>query len=129
MDAVLCIRPRPGDADPRFEPGGPVVATGREWPLAPLLHAVDAVVTLSSTVGLEGHLAGTRVVQIIGTPFDDATPWLRFGIADLAVPLDAVCPALEEVLKLPRRQPPVMGAAAPRVADVLRRVLVNLCRE
>jgi hypothetical protein len=65
-DAVLCVRPRPGQAAPSLPPGPQFVVTGQDWPLPPLLHAVDTVVTLTSTVGLEGHLAGARLVQVLG---------------------------------------------------------------
>ena len=121
-DVVLCIRPRPGE-EVSIESRGPVLVTGRDWPLPPLLHAVDVVVTLGSTVGLEGYIAGTRVVQVLGTPFDDATPWVRFGIADRAVELGQLVPALEELLNLPRRERARMELAAPQVAEVLRNVL------
>ncbi|MBK9441734.1 MAG: hypothetical protein IPN53_10630 [Comamonadaceae bacterium] len=76
-DCVLCIRSRPGEAllaapaDPR------IALTGQDWPLAPLLHATDLVVTLTSTVGLEGHLAGCRLIQVLGSVFDNAMPLAR----------------------------------------------------
>jgi hypothetical protein len=122
-EAVLCIRPRPGDPDPAVGPHRSVVVTGSDWPLAPLLHAVDVVVTLSSTVGLEGHIAGARVIQITGTPFDEATPWLKAGVADRAVPLADLAAALSEVIHVGRRGGAPTDAAAPKVIKVLRRVM------
>jgi hypothetical protein len=133
-DAVLCIRPRAGqqmqlDAlDPRLRgddgkaraDDGRVVVTGQDWPLAPLLHAVGTVVTMTSTVGLEGHLAGARLVQVTGSVFDEAMPLARFGVADAAVPLQELPAALDRVTRLPRRPLAQSGVAATsRVLSVL----------
>lgn len=119
-DVVLCVRPRPGEVEPRLETSERVVLTGSSWPLTPLLHAVDIVVTVNSTVGLEGHIAGARVIQILGTPFDSATPWLEFGIADRAVELNELIPALEEVRRLRRHEGWRLGKATPQVVEILR---------
>lgn len=122
-DAVLCVRPRAGEtphplpADPR------VVVTGQDWPLPPLLAATDVVVTLNSTVGLEGFLAGARVIQVLGSVFDEAMPLARFGLADAAVPLDGLAPALQQWVRMPRRATAPLSAATPRVLSVLREFL------
>lgn len=126
-DAVLCIRPRPGqqfnlDAlDSRLRGNdGKIIVTGQDWPLPPLLHAVDTVVTLTSTVGLEGHLAGARLVQVTGSVFDEAMPLERFGVADAAVPVAGLGEALDRVTRLGRRPLAQSGVAATsRVLSVL----------
>lgn len=123
-DAVLCIRPRAGEPGPVLPAEGRVVITGQDWPLPPLLHAVDAVVTLTSTVGLEGHLCGARLVQVRGSVFESAMPLARFGVADAAVPLDALHPALDRWAREPRRPPGrAAEAATPRVVRVLAEFL------
>jgi hypothetical protein len=123
-DAVLCIRPRAGEPAPALPAGGRVVVTGQDWPLPPLLHAVDAVVTLTSTVGLEGHLCGARLVQVLGSVFDSAMPLARFGVADAAVPLDALHPALDRWTREPRRTPGQAAVpATPRVVRALAEFL------
>ncbi|MBA2964149.1 MULTISPECIES: UDP-glycosyltransferase [Ramlibacter] len=119
-DAVLCVRARAGQALPALPPSPRIVATGQDWPLHPLLHAVDTVVTLTSTVGLEGRLAGTRLVQVLGSVFDDAMPLARFGLADAAVPLAGLPDALEQATRAGRH--PAVGAgsaATPRVVAEL----------
>jgi len=119
-DAVLCVRPRPGQAAPELPEGGQFILTGQDWPLPPLLHAVGTVVTMTSTVGLEGHLAGTRLVQVLGSVFDEAMPLARFGIADAAVPVDGLPGALDAVTRLGRRPLAQSGVAATgRVLSVL----------
>jgi hypothetical protein len=123
-DAVLCVRPRAGQPPPTLPEDPRIVLTGQDWPLPPLLHAVDLVVTLTSTVGLEGHLAGARLVQVLGSVFDDAMPLARFGIADAGVPLAQLPATLDDVSRTGRRAAPTAEAgAAARVAAVLHAFL------
>jgi hypothetical protein len=104
-DCVLCIRPRAGHA-PMALPGDPqIVIAGQDVDLPALLQAVDLVVTLNSTVGLEGHFAGTRLVQILGSVFDQAMPLKRYGVADEAVAIADVAAALDRCVLLPRNLP------------------------
>lgn len=118
-DSVLCVRPRAGEFPPSLPMDQRIVITGQDWELPPLLHAVDLVVTLSSTVGLEGFLAGSRVVQVLGSVFDAAMPLARFGLADEAVPLEGLARALDHWSAMPRRPAQAGQSAAVRVADVL----------
>jgi hypothetical protein len=100
------------------------VRTGQDWPLAPLLHAVDLVATLTSTVGLEGHLAGARLVQVQGSVFDAAMPLGRFGIADAVVPVDGLSAAAEHWSRQPRHAAGADAATATAaVLSVLREFL------
>ena len=123
-DAVLCVRPRAGDPPPALPRSLQVCLTGQDWPLAPLLHAVDAVVTLTSTVGLEGHQAGARLVQVTGSVFDEAMPLGRFGIADEAVPVDGLPAALDRCTRMGRRHPKGGDSSATaRVAGVVAEFL------
>ncbi|NML46884.1 hypothetical protein HHL11_24275 [Ramlibacter sp. G-1-2-2] len=125
-DVVVCIRPRPGDASHRLEDQPRLQLTGGpDWPLPPLLNAVDLVVTVNSTVGIEGGLAGARVIRVLGTPWDAETPWERFGLADGAVDLPRLAPALDAVSRLPRRDatgdaPLATAAVLGVVRDMLR---------
>ncbi len=120
-DCVLCIRPRAGEALPVSPPDPRIIFAGQETSLPTLLHAVDMVVTLNSTVGLEGHLAGTALVQVLGSVFDDAMPLKRYGIADEAVSEADIGAALSRCVHQRRRQPEQLHAnATGRVLDVLR---------
>jgi len=120
-DCVLCIRPRAGLA-PMVLPDDPrIVVTGQDVSLPALLHAVDLVVTLNSTVGLEGHLAGARLVQILGSVFDNAMPLKRYGVADEAVALDGLAAALDRCIRLTRKLPsPLQKNATGNVLEVIR---------
>ncbi|MES2401782.1 MAG: UDP-glycosyltransferase [Pseudomonadota bacterium] len=123
-DCVLCIRPRAGEDLPVVPSDPRIVFAGQETSLSVLLQAVDLVVTLNSTVGLEGHLAGTVLVQVLGSVFDDAMPLKRYGIADEAVPEADIGAALDRRVHQPRRQPEQVHANATcRVLDVVRAFL------
>lgn len=116
-DWRLIVRPHPSQptpelpADPRWSISLPSA------PLAPLLHAVDAVVTGTSTVALQAHLTGAPVLQLLDSIAAAAMPYRALGVADLdgrAADLPALLPRL---LALPRRTVnEAAGAAADRVA-------------
>jgi hypothetical protein len=123
QNRILCVRLRPGEHWPAEVecPNSPrIVLTGQDWALPPLLHAADLVATLSSTVGLEGHLVGCRVVQVLGSVFDHAMPMREYGISDQSVSLYGLEQAVSDCLALPRRD------ASHRIAAT-HQVLKQLC--
>jgi len=123
-DAILCVRPRAGEVPPALPASDRILLTGQDWPLPDLLHAVDAVVTLTSTVGLEGHLCGARLIQVLGSVFEPAMPLARFGIADAAVTPEGLEAALDRWTRQPRQQHrQEAGGAAARVLAVLAEFL------
>jgi len=122
-DCVLGIRPRAGEDLPVFPADPRIVLTGQDWPLASLLHATDLVVTLTSTVGLEGHLAGCRLIQVLGSVFDQAMPLARYGIADAAVPVAEISQALERWIGAPRLAVQGQVPATRQVLAVMGRFL------
>ncbi|BBT15709.1 hypothetical protein WP8S17C03_17580 [Metapseudomonas otitidis] len=77
----LVIRRHPSESvgsnllQERVEPSSP------DEDLAVLLHAVDIVVVMSSTVGLQAHYAGCRVVSVAGSVFSEDAPYGRMGIS------------------------------------------------
>lgn len=128
-DCILCVRPRAGEALPTLPAHPRILITGQDWPLQPLLHAVDMVVTLTSTVGLEGHLVGARVLQVRGSVFDHAMPLQAYGLADEAVGLDGLDAAFHRCLALPRHAVDAQALATPRVVAVLQSLLSPLPTE
>ncbi len=122
-DCILCIRPRAGESLPVLPSDRRIVFTGQDWPLAPLLHAADLVVTLNSTVGLEGHLAGCRVIQVLGSVFDQAMPLASYGIADAAIPMDDIPQALECWVDAPRLAMHLQAPATQQVLAVMGKFL------
>lgn len=123
-DCILCIRPRAGLAPMALPTNPRIVITGQDVGLPALLQAVDVVVTLNSTVGLEGHLAGARLVQLLGSVFDNAMPLKSYAIADEAVALDGLAAALERCIYLKRNTPThLQQQATAKVLEVIREFL------
>lgn len=118
-DTVLCLRIRAGESLPVVPSDPRIVVTGQDWPLGPLLHATDLVVTLNSTIGLEGYLVGCRLVQVLGSVFDNAMPLARYGVADAAVPVELIAQTLDCWIDAPRR---AMQTQAPATQQVLAAV-------
>jgi hypothetical protein len=125
-DTVLCIRLRPSEQWPESvaQPtDSRVVLTGQDWGLAPLLHATDLVVTLNSTVGLQGHLVGCRLVQVLGSVFDQAMPLKTYGISDASVHLPDLVSALDQCLAMPKRSIKQHTPATERVLHEIVQML------
>ena len=122
-DVVLCIRSRAGEQAPLIPDDPRIKLTGQDWPLAPLLHAADLVVSIGSTVGLEGHLTGCRLVQVLGSVFDDAMPLIAYGIADEAVQVADIPFALNRWINAPRRTKQQLQPATSGVMDVIVELL------
>lgn len=110
---VALVRPHPSEPLAAWSqwPAGLIV--GSPLSLPQLLHAVDAVVTLTSTVGVEAHVIGKPVVQVLGSIFDHALPLADLGMAvrcneprELATILDGVLSiGAEERYKVARLSP------------------------
>lgn len=79
---VLVVRPHPSEAVPATSSHSAIVTGGRDFELRSLLQACDGVVTMNSTVGLQAHLAGKEVIQVLGSMFDDSVPLAKFGMAE-----------------------------------------------
>ena len=122
-DVVLCIRSRAGEQPPVAPDDSRIHLTGQDWPLPPLLHAADLVVTIGSTVGLEGHLAGCRLVQVLGSVFDGAMPLLEYAIADEAVHVAGIAQALNHWIDMPRHSVQHLQPATVSVLGVVTEFL------
>jgi len=114
----LLVRPHPSQPMPALPASEHVVAAPATEPLHPLLHAVDVVITGTSTVGLEAHLAGARVLQLLDSIAAAAMPYRALGVADAACHLPALEPTLAALLAQPRRNVSAApaGNAAQQVA-------------
>lgn len=124
---VLVVRPHPSEAWLPASIHPQIVNTGRDFELNALLHAVDGVVTMNSTVGLQAYLAGKKVIQVLGSMFDDSVPLAKFGMATACDDL-LTLPALLGAWKLPHAahmpEPLPLGSlAAQAVAHVILELL------
>jgi len=78
----LVVRYHPSEQGVLFQNGQERVSQSiASDDLAVLLNAVDIVVNISSTVGLEGYLAGKPVLSVRGSVFDSDMPSVELGMA------------------------------------------------
>lgn len=78
---TVIIRPHPNEP-PRIVPQAPnIIISGKEDSIAKVLHAVDIVCTLYSTVAVEASLLGKKVIQITGTELFKSFNCVRAGFA------------------------------------------------
>jgi hypothetical protein len=113
----LVIRPHPSEGDYRIELGPRQCLSPRSENLHELLQACDGVVVLTSTVGLEAGIAGCAVVQVTGSLYTADAPYLAYGIADAAVPLEGLAAAIDAAPA--RRAAADLAPAAPQVLEAL----------
>lgn len=112
----LIVRPHPSQPAPDLPTDPQLRLSAASEPLHPLLHAVDAVVTGTSTVALEAHLAGTRVLQLLDSIAAPAMPYRALGVADADCRLDQLGDTLATLLDRPS------PAAAADTTDAAARV-------
>jgi hypothetical protein len=106
-DWTLVVRPHPSQTLPALPDDPQLRVSTASEPLHPLLHAVDAVITGTSTVALEAHLAGRRVLQLLDSIAAPAMPYRALGVADAACHL----PDLPQTLSALLAQPSMERAA------------------
>lgn len=114
-DWRLIVRPHPSQPVPALPDDAQLRLSPPTEPLHPLLHAVDAVVTGTSTVALEAHLAGRRVLQLLDSIAAPAMPYRALGVADAACPLAELAQALPALLAQP--MPARSQTEGPTAAD------------
>lgn len=116
-DWRLIVRPHPSQPLPALPAEPQLRLSLPAEPLHPLLHAIDLVITGTSTVALEAHLAGCRVLQLRDSITAAAVPYKALGIADaecLAAELPGALPALLAA----GRRPPTSNETAPAAEKV-----------
>lgn len=93
--------------------------------LAALLHAVDLVVVMSSTVGLEAALVGKPVVSVDMSVFTPDAPYSDMGISLGVDRLDALGEAIDQALsgKAPGGAVCADGKATERVVQEIMAML------
>jgi len=94
----LIVRYHPSE-NVEFQPSPTVSNSPRTEDLHALIHAVDAVVVASSTVGLEAHLAGQPVVSLDMSVFTDDAPYSRMGISRGVTDLTGLRSALRAAME------------------------------
>ncbi len=125
-DWHLVVRPHPSEPAWIEAPPARVTVSGREDSVAALLHCVDSVVTMTSTVGLEAALLGVPVISPELSVFSSACPYAQYGFALPVADLDGLEKALEEVQHgewRPRHPGVRPGNATEKVLAVINELL------
>ncbi|MBN3575787.1 hypothetical protein [Vibrio neptunius] len=71
-----------------------------------LIHAVDIVVTMTSTVGLEAYIAGKRVITVDLSIFTKDAPYSEMGISTGVTDYEQLKNAIDDAVKNNRRVNP-----------------------
>lgn len=106
----LVVRHHPSEQR-KFVPADRVHFSPQDEPLHPLLHASDAVVIISSTVGLEAALSGASVFSIDLSVCTPLAPYSKFGLTTGVTDLQQLEPLLATAL-VERRAPPTATASS-----------------
>jgi UDP-N-acetylglucosamine 2-epimerase len=137
LSAKLLIRPHPNQAKAVFRDWVKHHAEANiqlvdELPLHPLLNAVDAIVTYTSTVGIEAALIGRPVLTLNYEPGLSDLPLADYGLVLSASNPDRILPKLRllledtdttEALAEACRKLPLDGQATRRVAEQIQEIV------
>lgn len=125
-DWQLVVRYHPSESvDPEVWPKQAYISTAKD-DLAILLKAVDVVVTMTSTVGLEGVLLGKPLVTIDQSVFREDAPYAEMGLARGVSDLGMLELALVDTLShgwQPQEELPEVGKAADRIFRIIEELL------
>ena len=127
-DWELVIRYHPGENIPEQRWPKNVTISTEDQDLAVLLKAVDTVVTMTSTVGVEAVLLGKPLIAVNLSIFRPDAPFENMGIARGVDSLEEIEPALQEVLNgrwKPREKMPVPGQAKKNILRLIMALLGN----
>ncbi len=105
-----------------FHPAERVEQSRAEEDVTALLHAVDVVVVASSTVGLQAHLIGRKVLNVECSVFTAGAPYSEMNIASAAKSVDDIESVLMTMIKetsTPRQRRGMINKATLAVVDEL----------
>ncbi|MBX3586591.1 MAG: hypothetical protein KF796_08095 [Ramlibacter sp.] len=97
-DWHLIVRPHPSEDATGFRPGLNVSISTQQEPLHMLLHAVDAVVCMTSTVGYEAALLGKPLIHLPLSVYRDEADYTQMGLALRCDTLEGLEKALNSIL-------------------------------
>jgi glycosyltransferase involved in cell wall biosynthesis len=125
-DWMLVIRYHPGETvSPKDFPRGAYISDATD-DLAVLLKSVDVVITMTSTVGLEGLLLGKPLITINKSVFRDDAPYADMGLAKGVDDLDDLEQALDDVISgrwKSQESLPEVGSATHKVFNIIEELL------
>ena len=110
-----------------FRPQERVFFSPREQSLHGLLHAVDIVIVTASTVGLEAHLVGKKVISVDNSIFTEDTRYSSMGISEGAANIEVLAEKIVSVSQnLNDFSNPVHALnSTAKVVDVINQLLIE----
>jgi hypothetical protein len=116
-----------------FKSSTNVLLSSADENLHAMLHCMDIIVTGASTVGLEGYLAGKKVISIDTSIFSDDVKYSSFGISCGVKDKGQLFSAIHELRRdfkqdiqeqdIQEQDKPDL--ATPKVYNVIRKLLLN----
>ena len=123
---ILVERPHPSQVKQAKSEHSNILRNGRDFDLPALLHSLDGVVTMNSTVGLQAYLAGKPVIQVLGSLFDDSMPLAKYGFALACVDPDELPLLIPDWLARSHLAPSVDTFSEVGAAERVSRVILSL---
>jgi predicted glycosyltransferase len=123
----LVLRPHASETREVLSSGQRIIIADQSVPLHPLLHAIDILVTATSTVGYEAFLIGKYVITIDCSVFSDDVPYSKVGISKgVSSPdeLEDVINKIEGPVGLPGKEVPVPDAVE-NIEKIVKDMLEN----
>ena len=109
-----------------------VTISGQDYDLHTLLHAVDVVLTMTSTVGLEAVLIDKPLVTIDLSLLIEFAPYSALGMSFGVQDLDVLESAIVEALLRPRDSAKIAvppGTATAAVLNEMEQLLLNVAKK
>lgn len=125
-DWHLVVRPHPSQDAAQFKAAHGVSISTQAQPLHVLLHAVDAVVCMTSTVGYEAALLGKPLVHLPLSVYRDEADYTEMGLALRADTLEGLELALNSIFSgawAPALRLKPVGGATQAVCAVIEGLL------
>lgn len=124
---VLLIRPHPSECRKQTVSHARIEWSGQDESINVVLHAVDVVVTMTSTVGLQAHLLGLPVVTVDVSVGTYMLPMSKMGVSRGVTEMTALGDAIIKAVDTgPLTNAGFLGeGAARRVVSVIDQLLDN----
>lgn len=126
-DFALLIRPHPSENRKQTVSHARIAWSGQDESINAVLHAVDIVVTMTSTVGLQAHLVGLPVVTVDLSVGTHVMPMSKMGVSRGVTEIVALGDAIISAVHAePFTNTGFLGeGAALRVVNVIDQLLDN----
>lgn len=124
---LIVIRPHPSEVLVATALPANVTISSKEEELEALLAAVDCVIVLASTVGMQAALLGGPVIQLTETIIVSAAPYVELGLAREVRTPDELEAAMVDILEKGWLPPTKLDPPGRACANVVAQITNLLC--